>query len=156
MKFKTYTATASDLSTKWYLVDATGQTMGRLASCIAKVLKGKHRPIYTPHLNCGENVIVINAAKMVVTGSKMDSKVYTRYTGYPGGLRSRTMRQAIQRDPTFPLRHAVEGMLQHNKLGADMAKGLRVYAGPEHGHQAQRPVPISFDERGGIRIGDAG
>ena len=153
MKTKTWTARREDLKGEWFVVDATGQTLGRLASNVAKILKGKHKPTYTPHLNTGDHVIVVNAARMVVTGSKLDDKVYTRYSGYPGGLRTRSLREQIERDPAFPIIHAVRGMLQHNTLGADMLKRLRVYAGPEHGHQAQAPKAITFNERGDIQVG---
>jgi len=151
-KFKTWTARKEDLHGDWYLVDGTGVALGRLASSVAKVLKGKHKPTYTPHLNTGDHVIVINAARVLVTGNKMDGKVYTRYTGYPSGLRSRTLRQQQALDPTFPVRNAVRGMLQRNTLGADMLKRLRVYAGPEHEHQAQAPRRITFNEKGDIQV----
>lgn len=153
MKTKTWTARKEDLKGEWFVVDATGQTLGRLASNVAKILKGKHKPTYTPHLNTGDHVIVVNAAKIHVSGSKLDDKTYARYSGYPGGLRTRTLREEIDRDPGAPLVHAVRGMLQHNTLGADMLKRLRVYAGPDHGHQAQTPKAITFNEKGDIQIG---
>src|SRR5215472_2686415 len=140
-KFKTWTARKEDLKGDWYVVDATGVALGRLASSVARVLKGKHKPTYTPHLNTGDHVIVVNATKVLVTGGKLDGKVYTRYSGYPGGLGKRTLRQAQELDPTFPIVNAVRGMLQNNTLGADMLKRLRVYAGPEHEHEAQQPRP---------------
>ena len=152
-KFKTWTARKEDLRADWYVVDATGVALGRLASSVARILKGKHKPTYTPHLNTGDHVIVINAARVLVTGNKMDGKVYMRYSGYPSGLRSRTLRQQQELDPTFPVRNAVRGMLQHNTLGADMLKRLRVYAGPEHEHQAQAPRKIGFNEKGDIQVG---
>jgi large subunit ribosomal protein L13 len=154
-KFKTWTARQEDLKGDWYVVDATGMALGRLASNVAKILKGKHKPTYTPHLNTGDHVIVVNASRLVVTGGKMDDKVYTRYTGYPSGLRTRTLRKQRDLDPTFPIHNAVKGMLQHNTLGSHMLKRLRVYAGPEHEHEAQRPRPITFDDRGDIRVGAA-
>src|SRR5579859_4043971 len=138
-KQKTWTAKAEDLKGDWFVVDATDQVLGRLASSVAKILRGKHKPTYTPHLNTGDHVVVINAAKIKVTGSKGLGKVYTRYTGYPGGLRTRTLDKAQELDPTFPITHAVKGMLQHNTLGADMLKRLRVYAGDAHEQQAQKP-----------------
>jgi large subunit ribosomal protein L13 len=153
MKAKTWTARKEDLKGEWFVVDATGQTLGRLASNVAKILKGKHKPTYTPHLNTGDHVIVVNAARVVVSGSKLDDKVYTRYTGYPSGLRTRSLREQIERDPAFPIVNAVRGMLQHNTLGADMLKRLRVYAGPEHEHQAQAPKAITFNEKGDIQVG---
>ena len=152
-KQKTWTAKATDLKSDWYVVDATDQVLGRLASGVAAILRGKHKPTFTPHLNSGDHVVVINAAKVKVTGSKLQNKEYTRYTGYPGGLRKRTMERAQQLDPTFPITTAVRGMLQRNTLGADMLKRLRVYAGGEHGHQAQKPKAITFDEKGNIKIG---
>jgi large subunit ribosomal protein L13 len=151
-KFKTWTARAEDLKGDWYVVDATGIALGRLASNVAKILKGKHKPTYTPHLNTGDHVIVVNAERVLVTGNKVDSKVYTRYTGYPSGLRKRTLRQQRDLDPTFPIQNAVRGMLQNNTLGAQMLKRLRVYAGPDHEHKAQVPRTITFTEKGDIQI----
>ena len=152
-KQKTWTAKAADLKSDWYVVDATDQVLGRLASSVAKILRGKHKPTFTPHMNSGDHVIVLNAAKIKVTGTKTKTKEYTRYTGYPGGLRRRSLEEASAIDPTFPLTNAVKGMLQHNTLGADMLTRLRVYAGAEHGHQAQKPRPITFDSRGDIHVG---
>ena len=152
-KQKTWTAKAADLKSDWFVVDATDQVLGRLASGVAKVLKGKHKPTYTPHLNTGDHVVVINASKIKVTGAKLGGKTYTRYSGYPGGLRTRTLEKAQQVDPTFPLTNAVRGMLQRNTLGADMLTRLRVYVGAEHGHQAQKPKVMSFDAKGDIKIG---
>jgi large subunit ribosomal protein L13 len=151
-KFKTWTAHKEDLHGDWYVVDATGVPLGRLASNVAKILKGKHKPTYTPHLNTGDHVIVINAARVLVTGSKMDGKVYTRYTGYPSGLRKRTLRQQQDLDPTFPLRNAVRGMLQHNTLGAQMLGRLRIYSGPAHEHAAQSPRRITFNQKGDMEV----
>ena len=152
-KQKTWTARKEDLKGEWYVVDASGVALGRLASSVARILKGKHKPTYTPHLNTGDHVIVINAAKIKVTGTKTTTKEYTRYSGYPGGLRRRTLGQAQEIDPTFPITNAVRGMLQNNTLGADMLKRLRVYAGPEHGHAAQAPKALRFDAKGEIQIG---
>ena len=152
-KQKTWTARKEDLKGEWFVVDASGVALGRLASNIAKILKGKHKPTYTPHLNTGDHVIVVNAARVLVTGGKLDGKVYTRYSGYPGGLRGRTLRDQLERDATFPITNAVRGMLQNNTLGGDMLKRLRVYAGPEHEHAAQMPKAISFDPKGEIQIG---
>ncbi len=150
-KFKTWTPKQADLEhADWFLVDATGLTLGRLASNVAKVLKGKHKPTYAPHVNTGDHVIVINAEKVQVTGSKLDDKQYTRYSGYPGGLRTRSLRQQREQDPAVPVREAVRGMLQRNTLGHDQLNRLRVYTGPEHGHQAQQPQTITFNERGDI------
>ena len=152
-KQKTWTAKAADLKSDWYVVDATDQVLGRLASGVAKVLRGKHKPTFTPHLNTGDHVVVVNASKIKVTGAKMGDKLYSRYSGYPGGLRQRTYQKQQELDPTFPLMAAVRGMLQHNTLGADMLTRLRVYAGAEHGHQAQKPKALAFDEKGDLKIG---
>jgi large subunit ribosomal protein L13 len=152
-KQKTWTAKTAELKSDWFVVDATDQVLGRLASSVAKILRGKHKPTFTPHLNTGDHVIIINAAKAKVSGAKLTGKHYTRYTGYPGGLRTRSLQVAQDIDPTFPLMNAVKGMLQHNTLGADMLTRLRIYAGAEHGHQAQRPKAITFDERGDIKLG---
>lgn len=153
-KFKTWTPHKADLeAADWYVVDATGLTLGRLASNVAKVLRGKHKPTFAPHQNTGDHVIVVNAAKVVVTGGKLDDKAYVRYTGYPGGLRQRSLRRQRELDPASPVVRAVRGMLQRNTLGGDQLKRLRVYAGPEHQHQAQQPKPITFNEKGDMKIG---
>ena len=152
-KQKTWTAKAADLKSDWFVVDATDQVLGRLASGVAAILRGKHKPTFTPHLNTGDHVVVINAAKVKVTGSKLQTKEYTRYSGYPGGLRKRTLEKAQELDPTFPVTTAVRGMLQRNTLGADMLKRLRVYAGAEHGHAAQKPKALTFDAKGNLKIG---
>jgi large subunit ribosomal protein L13 len=152
-KFKTWTARKEDLKGDWYVVDATGIALGRLASNVAKILKGKHKPTYTPHLNTGDHVIVVNASRVLVTGNKMDDKLYQRYSGYPSGLRKRTLRQQQELDPTFPVRNAVRGMLQNNTLGGQMLRRLRVYAGPEHEHAAQAPRRITFNQKGDIEVG---
>ena len=151
-KFKTWTARKEELQGDWYLVDASGQSLGRLASNVAKLLKGKHKPIYTPHLNTGDHVIVVNAARVRVTGDKLDSKTYTRYTGYPSGLRRRSLRKQQELDPTWPVHNAVRGMLQNNTLGRQMLRRLRVYGGPEHEHQAQGPKAITFDRKGDMQL----
>src|SRR5437667_11981318 len=149
----TFQAKPREVEARWFVVDARGQTLGRLATNMARVLRGKHRPQYPPHVNTGEHVIVINARDIVVTGSKRTLKTYDRYSGYPSGRRVRTFEEAIARDGTFPIMHAVRGMLQHNTLGTDQLKRLRVYAGPEHRHEAQQPQPIRFGELGEIIIG---
>jgi large subunit ribosomal protein L13 len=149
---KTYSPKASELKPAWYLVDADGQTLGRLASNIAKVLKGKHKPSYTPHLNTGDFIVVVNAERVHVTGNKREAKTYERYSGYPGGLRSRTLEEQLARRPEEPLREAVRGMLQHNTLGGEMLKRLKVYAGADHKNQAQQPHPIRFNQKGEIEI----
>jgi large subunit ribosomal protein L13 len=150
MTQSTYQAKPHSLEERWFLVDARGQTLGRLAVNVARVLRGKHRPQFTQHINTGEHVIVINARDVVVTGRKRTLKVYDRYSGYPSGRRTRTFEEALARDPTFPIIHAVRGMLQHNTLGADQLKRLRVYPGADHRHEAQRPQSITFGELGEI------
>ncbi len=146
----TYQAKPGEVEARWFVVDARGQTLGRLAVNVARILRGKHRPQFTQHVNTGDHVIVINARDIVVTGRKRTLKTYDRYSGYPSGRRTRTFEEALQRDPTFPLIHAVRGMLQHNTLGAEQLKRLRVYAGPDHRHEAQRPQAISFGELGEV------
>jgi large subunit ribosomal protein L13 len=148
----TYMAKTGEVVSNWYIVDARGQVLGRLAVNIARVLRGKHRPQFTPHINTGDHVIVINARDLVVTGRKGTLKEYDRYSGYPGGRRVRTFEETMARDPVFPIRHAVKGMLQHNTLGADMLKRLRVYAGSEHKHEAQQPKQITFGPLGEIIV----
>ncbi len=149
---KTYSARPSEIRHAWYLVDADGQTLGRLAANIARILRGKHKPTYTPHLNTGDHVVVVNVSRLRVTGKKGEDKVYTRYTGYPGGLRKRTYNELVRLDATAPLQHAVRGMLQHNTLGNDMLSRLRLYAGPQHRHTAQQPVRIRFGAKGEIEV----
>ena len=141
---KTYTARAEDIERKWFLVDAEGKTLGRLASEIAQVLRGKHKPIYTPHVDCGDYVIVINAEKVQVTGRKLDQKIYYRHTGYPGGIRGISLRNQLQKHPERVLQAAVRGMLPRNRLGRKMLKKLKVYAGDSHPHQAQQPKVLEL------------
>ena len=135
---------------QWVLVDARAETLGRLAVNLARVLRGKHRPSYTPHALCGDQVIVINASEIVVTGAKRSGKIYDRYSGYPGGRRERTYQELVDRDPTAPLREAVRGMLQHNNLGDRQLRRLKIYAGSDHPHAAQQPVAIKFGEHGEV------
>jgi large subunit ribosomal protein L13 len=141
---KTYSTKPSEIEREWYVVDAEGQTLGRLASEIAKILKGKHKPIYAPHLDTGDFVVVINAEKIHVTGRKMDQKMYYRHSGYPGGLTAITLRDQLKRHPTRVIRSAVKGMLPHNRLGRAMMRKLKVYAGGSHPHQAQQPRPLEL------------
>jgi large subunit ribosomal protein L13 len=141
---KTHVVKVSDIERAWYVVDAEGLTLGRLASKIANVLKGKHKPIYSPHLDVGDYVVVVNAEKIAVTGRKMDQKTYYWHTGYPGGIRSRNLRDQLERHPTAALKAAVKGMLPKNRLGRRMLAKLKVYAGPDHPHQAQKPQPFEF------------
>ncbi|MBE9478686.1 MAG: 50S ribosomal protein L13 [Chloroflexi bacterium] len=141
---KTYTARAEDIEQEWFLVNAEGKTLGRLASEIAQVLRGKHKPIYTPHLDCGDFVIVVNAEKVRVTGRKLDQKMYYRHTGYPGGIKSISLRNQLQKHPERVLEAAVRGMLPKNRLGRKMFKKLKVYAGNSHPHQAQQPKVLEL------------
>ena len=140
----TYSTKPAEIERQWFVVDARGQTLGRLASEIAKILKGKHKPIYAPHLDTGDFVIVINAEKVHVTGKKMDQKMYYRHSGYPGGLKSITLREQLKRHPTRVIRSAVKGMLPHNRLGRATLRKLKVYAGDAHPHEAQQPKPLEF------------
>lgn len=140
----TYSAKPSEVTRDWWVVDAQGQTLGRLATKIATILRGKHKPIYTPHLDTGDYVIVINADKIEVTGRKLDTIVYYRHSGYPGGLKERTLRDQLQKAPTQPIELAVRGMLPKNALGRQMLGKLKVYAGPEHPHAAQQPTPLEL------------
>jgi large subunit ribosomal protein L13 len=141
---KTYTVGAKDIEREWYLVNAEGKTLGRLASEIAKVLRGKHKPIYTPHLDCGDYVIVVNADKVQITGRKLDQKMYYRHSGYPGGIKSISLRNQLQKHPERVLQAAVRGMLPKNPLGRRMLKKLKVYAGGSHPHQAQQPKVLEL------------
>lgn len=141
---RTFTAQAEKVERKWYVVDAEGQTLGRLASRIAPILRGKHKPIYTPHLDTGDFVIVINADKVRVTGRKMDQKFYHRHSGYPGGLTSISLRDQLSQHPERVLQAAVRGMLPKNKLGRQMIKKLKVYAGGAHPHEAQQPKALEI------------
>jgi large subunit ribosomal protein L13 len=144
---KTYSAKAADLQPRWYIIDAEGQVLGRLASQIAQILRGKHKPTFTPHLPCGDYVIVINARKIAVTGKRLDQKMYYRHSGYPGGLKTTSLRQVLEgRFPERALIHAVRGMVMHNRLGARLMKRLKVYPGPEHPHAAQKPIPWTGPE----------
>ena len=141
---KTYSPKAKEIDRKWYVVDATGQTLGRLASRIAHVLRGKHKPSFTPHLDMGDHVIVVNADKVEVTGRKEERKVYYRHTGYPGGIRTTSYREMMEKHPERVILKAVRGMLPRNVLGRQTFKKLRVYAGPEHRHAAQKPEELTF------------
>jgi large subunit ribosomal protein L13 len=139
---KTYSAKAGDLDPQWYIIDAEGKILGRLASEIAQILRGKHKPSFTPHMPTGDFVIVINAEKIAVTGKRLEQKVYYRHSQYPGGLKTTTLRQTLEgRFPERALEHAVKGMVMHNRLGAQMMSRLKVYGGSAHPHEAQKPVP---------------
>ena len=134
---KTYTARAADIQRQWHLIDATGKNLGRLASQIAQILRGKHKPIYTPHMDTGDYVVVINAAKIALTKKRLEQRFYYRHSGYPGGFRKISLAERWQKEPERVLEDAVRGMLPHNRLGRAMLRKLKVYAGPEHPHQAQ-------------------
>lgn len=139
---RTYSPKAGDITREWYVVDAEGQTLGRLATRVASVLRGKHKPTFTPHLDMGDHVIVVNAEKVVLTGAKAEQKRYQRHSGYPGGLRGVPFATMLDRRPTQVVETAVTGMLPKNRLGRQMARKLKVYAGPEHPHAAQQPKPL--------------
>jgi len=139
---KTWNAKAEDVEREWFVVDAEGQTLGRLATRIADTLRGKRKPTYTPHVDTGDFVVVVNAEKIQVTGSKLDQKRYYRHSGYPGGLRSRTLREQLDRQPAEVIRKAVKGMLPRNRLANRQITKLKVYAGPNHPHEAQNPKPL--------------
>ena len=141
---KSFMASPSTIERKWYIVDAEGQTLGRLASEVAKVLRGKNKPTYTPHMDTGDYVIVINAEKIRVSGNKLNDKVYYSHSKYIGGLKSMTLREAMAKKPEFVIEHAVKGMLPKGPLGRQMYKKLFVYAGPDHKHQAQKPEELKI------------
>ncbi|MEX2486991.1 MAG: 50S ribosomal protein L13 [Nitriliruptoraceae bacterium] len=139
---RTYSPSAHDITREWFVIDAEGETLGRLATRVATVLRGKHKPTYTPHLDMGDHVIVINADKVVLSGTKAADKAYHSHSGFPGGIKSVPFARMLQRRPTDVIEKAVHGMLPKNKLGNAMGKKLRVYAGPEHPHAAQQPQPF--------------
>lgn len=141
---KTISAKETEIQRDWYVIDAQGQTLGRLATRTAAVLRGKHKPLYTPHVDCGDYVIIVNAEKVHVTGQKMSQKKYYRHSGYPGGLKEVSLRDQLQKFPERVLESAVRGMLPKNRLGRRMFKKLKVYPGPDHPHQAQQPKPMEF------------
>jgi large subunit ribosomal protein L13 len=143
---KTYVAKPATIEKIWYVVDASGKTLGRLSTVIADTLRGKRKPIYTPNIDTGDFVIVINADKVVVTGNKGEDKLYYRHTGYPGGIKSESYNKLLARRPAQVLRHSVRGMLQHNKLGRAQLRKLKIYAGPEHPHEAQNPQVLEIKE----------
>jgi large subunit ribosomal protein L13 len=142
---KTWNAKPGEIERQWQLVDAEGQTLGRLATRIADTLRGKDKPQYTPHVDTGDFVVVVNAEKVAVTGNKLDQKQYHRHSGYPGGLRSRTLREQLERRPEEVIRKAVKGMLPRNRLSRAQLRKLKIYAGPEHPHTAQAPKELKID-----------
>ena len=140
----TFMASPATIDRKWYVVDATGMTLGRLCSEVAKVLRGKNKPIFTPHIDCGDYVIVVNAEKIVVTGKKLDQKIYYHHSDYVGGMKEATLREMLQRHPDRVIEHAVKGMLSKGPLGREMYKKLFVYVGPDHNQAAQKPEALTF------------
>lgn len=146
LSYKTISVNAATADKQWVVIDAQDEVLGRLASQVAKILRGKNKPSYTPHVDCGDNVIVINADKVKLTGKKMTDKVYVRHTGYPGGQRFATPADYLRRKPEFVVEKAVKGMLPKTRLGAALLKNLKVYAGAEHPHAAQNPKTIKLNE----------
>ena len=141
---RTYSAKPADITRKWYVVDASGKTLGRLATQVAIVLRGKHKPTFTPHMDTGDHVIVVNAEKIHLTGDKVRTKTYYRHSGYPGGLKSETVKDVLARKPEAVLERAIKGMLPKTSLGKQMARKLNVYAGPAHPHHAQQPEALTL------------
>ncbi len=146
LSYKTVSANRKTVDKQWLLIDAEGQTLGRLASKVAKLLRGKHKPNFTPHVDCGDNVVIINAEKIVLSGNKWDSKTYQRYTGYPGGQRETSVKELLAKNPGRIVERAVKGMLPKTRLGADMFRNLKVYVGSEHGQEAQKPTAINLND----------
>ncbi|MGZ3525584.1 MAG: 50S ribosomal protein L13 [Thermodesulfobacteriota bacterium] len=141
---KTYQAKKEELDRKWYLVNAEGKVLGRLSTELVKVLKGKNKPTYTPHMDTGDFVVVVNAGKVTLTGKKMKDKIYYHHTGYPGGIKEMNAEKLLAKKPTEMIRMAVKGMLPKNSLGRQMLRKLKIYAGPNHPHEAQKPVPLEI------------
>ena len=146
LSYKTVSANKNTVNKEWVLVDADGQALGRLASEVAKLLRGKHKPNYTPHVDCGDNVVITNAAKVSLSGKKWESKTYIRHTGYPGGQRSLSAKELLAKDPARVVEKAVKGMLPKNKLGAELFRNLKVYAGAKHDQEAQKPKTINLND----------
>ena len=143
MNAKTYTVSESEIERQWFVVDATDETLGRLATRVARVLAGKHKATWSPHLDLGDHVIILNAAKIAVSADKRETKAYMRHSGYPQGLKAESLGDLLQRRPEEAVRRAVKGMLPHTRLGTQQLRKLKVYAGAEHPHQAQRPEPLA-------------
>ena len=144
LSYKTVSANKETVNKEWVLIDAEDQVLGRMASIAAKFLRGKYKTNFTPHVDCGDNLIVINAEKVKLTGNKMNDKIYIRHTGYPGGQRTRTAKEYMAKKPTYVVEKAIKGMLPKNRLGADLFRNLFVYEGPEHPHEAQKPKQIDL------------
>jgi len=149
---RTYSPKASEITREWWVIDAEGMVLGRLATEVARVLRGKHKPMFAPHMDCGDHVIVVNADKVVLTSDKADKKQVWRHSGFPGGIKSMTYRDALDRKPAEAVRRTIKGMLPKNRLGAQMLTKLKVYAGPEHPHQAQQPKTLEIDSRARARV----
>jgi len=149
---RTYSPKASEITREWWVIDAEGMVLGRLATEVARVLRGKHKPMFAPHLDCGDHVIVVNADKVVLTSGKAEKKTVWRHSGFPGGIKSMSYRDALDRKPAEAVRRTIKGMLPKNRLGAQMLTKLKVYAGPEHPHQAQQPKPLEIDSRARARV----
>jgi large subunit ribosomal protein L13 len=145
LSYKTVSANKETAEKKWFIVDAEGQTVGRLASKVAKVIRGKHKPNFTPHADCGDNVIIVNAEKVSFSGTKLVDKTYIRYTGYPGGQRMTTAEEMLRKQPERLIEKAIKGMLPKNKLGRQLFTNLKVYTGTEHNHDAQKPEVLNLD-----------
>ncbi|MCL2497695.1 MAG: 50S ribosomal protein L13 [Symbiobacteriaceae bacterium] len=143
----TYIAKPAEVEEKWWVIDAEGQVLGRVAAEVAAILRGKHKPTFTPHVNCGDHVIIVNADKVVITGRKLDQKFHQRYSYYPGGLKQTSYRILMQTHPTRALESAIKGMLPHTRLGRLMMKKCRIYASPTHPHQAQMPEPRQIRQK---------
>ena len=141
---RTYTPKAAEITRAWWLVDADGLVLGRMVSEVARILRGKHKPTFTSNLDCGDHVIVVNAAKVVTTSDKAERTMIHRYSGYPGGLKSKTLGEALSSEPAEAVRRSIKGMLPHNRLGRQMLRKLKVYAGPAHPHQAQKPQQLDL------------
>jgi len=148
---KTYSAKPTDVVRKWYVFDASQISLGRLSTEVAQVLTGKKKPMFTSHIDCGDFAVIINADKLVVTGSKKEDKTYYRHTGYPGGIKSRTLREQLEIDSTAAIEHSIRGMLPVNKLRDGRLKRLKVYAGEDHNHAAQKPVIVSLKKKKGSK-----
>lgn len=146
LSYKTLSANKATVTKEWLLVDAEGEALGRLSSKVANLLRGKHKPSFTPHVDCGDNVVVINAEKVALSGNKWSHKTYIRYTGYPGGQRFTTANELLEKNPAGIVEKAVKGMLPKNRLGAELFRNLKVYAGSEHGQQAQKPTVVNVKD----------
>jgi len=146
LSYKTISANKATVDKKWLLVDAEGETLGRLASKVARMLRGKHKPNFTPHVDCGDNVIVINSEKIALSGNKWEKKTYVRHTGYPGGQKFQTAQELLAKNPARVVEKSIKGMLPKNRLGAELFRNLKVYVGTEHKQEAQKPTTINLNE----------